>query len=273
MYIEIDRSQFSLVSPLLGVPTYLSLYSIINGKSSGRVWVNNTPSTSSAFVWDLTNGFVFVLGKPNSRINFREMNLFLREELVPTARKLGYARLNTILLFDHTNAETCELLERLSANTEEMLHFRLEGNDKQRVQNTDVPHGFELVMIDEDVLSNTKLANIEEIGRCITACWQDLGRYFKEGIGFVILRENAAVSWCSTDYVVSGKCDLYVETVETCRQKGFGTIVTSACVKECLNRRLEINWHCWQQNIGSIRLARKIGFSQRPNLTVYAISL
>ncbi len=272
MHIEIDRSQFSLVSPLLGVPTYLSLYSIINGKSSGRVWVDNTASTNSAFVWDLTNGFVFILAKPNSGINFREMNLFLREELVPTARKLGYARLNAILLFDPTYAETCELLERLSANTEEMLHFRLRGSDKQKVQKTDVPHGFELAVIDEDVLSSTKLTNVEEIRRCITACWQDLGRYFKEGIGFVILKD-AAVSWCSTDYVESGKCDLYVETFETYRQKGFGTIVTSACVKECFSRRLEINWHCWQQNTGSIKLARKIGFSQRPNLTVHTISL
>jgi GNAT superfamily N-acetyltransferase len=272
-YAEVAKSQFSSVNPLLGVPTYLSLYAIIEYKSSGRIWVNDKSSVKSAFVWDLVNGFLFALGKSNSKIDFPEMNHFLKEELVPEARKKGYTKLNTILLFDLTEAQNRILFEGLSTSTEDLYHFRLEGTEELKTPNFDVPQGFRLERIDKSVLNNSRLANIGEIRRCIMACWQDLDRYLSDGVGFVILNDIAAVSWCSTDYVVSGKCDLYVETFEAYRRKGLGTIVASACIKECLGRKLEVNWHCWPQNLESTGLARKIGFSQKPNLSVHVISL
>jgi GNAT superfamily N-acetyltransferase len=273
MYTEIDGSQFSLVGPLLGAPTYLSLYSIINCKSSGRVWVDNTSSTSSALVWDLVNGFLFVLGKPSTQGDFREINHLLKAEVVPTARKLGYKRLNAILLFGLTKAQENRLFEGLSASSDELCHFQLKATDELNAKGAVAPQGVKLKMIDKDFLDDAELANVKEIRRCVMACWQDLSRYLSDGVGFAILNDNAAASWCSTDYVVSGRCDLYVETFEAYRRKGFGSIVASACVKECLNRRLEVNWHCWCQNLQSTGLAQKIGFLQKPGLKVQAISL
>lgn len=272
-YTEVAKSQFSSIKPLLGAQTYLSLYAIIEHKSSGRIWVDNESSVKSAFVWDLVNGFLFALGKSNSEIDFPEANRLLKEELVPEASKKGYTKLNAILLVDPTEAQNRMLFDGLSTSTEDLYHFRLEGTEELKTPNFDVPRGFELKRIDKRVLNNSRLANIGEIRRCIMACWQDSDRYLSDGVGFVILNDIATVSWCSTDYVVSGKCDLYVETFEAYRRKGFGTIVASACIKECLSRKLEVNWHCWAQNPESTRLARKIGLSQKPNQSVHVISL
>jgi GNAT superfamily N-acetyltransferase len=254
MYAEVAKSQFSSVKPLLGAQTYLSLYAIIEHKSSGRIWVNDESSVKSAFVWDLVNGFLFALGKSNSEIDFPEANRLLKEELVPEACKKGYTKLNAILLLDLTEAQNRMLFDGLSTSIEDLCHFRLEGTEELKTPNLAVPRGFGLKRIDQRVLNNSRLANIGEIRRCIMACWQDLDRYLSDGVGFVIFNDVAAVSWCSTDYVVSGKCDLYVETFEAYRRKGFGTIVASACIKECLSRKLEVNWHCWSQNLESTGL-------------------
>lgn len=273
MFTEVDKSQFPLVSPLLGTSTYLSLYAITECKSPGRVWVNNKSDVSSALVWDLTNGFLFALGKPNSKVDLPGMNHFLKEELVPEARKKGYTELNVILLFDFAGAQSSRLFQGLSTSTRSLCHFRLEETERTRIPAVDVPNGFWLERIDKNLLDNSKLANIDAIRRCVMACWQDLGRYLLDGVGFAVLDDDAAVSWCSTDYVVSGKCDLYVETFDAYRRKGFGAIVTSACVRECLSRKLEVNWHCWCQNLESTGLARKIGFLQKPDQKVHVIQL
>lgn len=274
MYTELEKPQFSLVQPLIrGVSTYLSLSAIAEGKSRGRIWGNNASDPNTAFVWDLANGFVFVLVASDSKFATSEMNLFLKDELGQIAKEAGYTKLYTILLSKTTEAEIEKLFKGLFVSTQDIYHFCLQRRSETRLREIDIPNNSQLMRISRSILDKKGTANISEVRRCIRACWPSLNNYLLEGIGFVLLKNGDVASWCSTDYIVSGKCDLYAETFKDYRQKGFGTIVTLACVEECLNQKLEINWHCWQGNLPSIKLAQKIGFSQRPNQPVQIVSL
>lgn len=266
---EIDNSQFSKVNPLLqGVSTYLSLSAIIKGRSSGRIWVNDPLNPGIAFVWDLVNGFLFVLGR--STVYSSEMNLFLKERLLPLAKKSGYTNMYVIILSAFTDEQLNHLFEGLSFKTGNIHHFRLHKNT---IDELTIPPAFQLVRIDGKILESKKITNIKEVKRCITACWRNLENYFQEGIGYALLTNDTVVSWCSTDYVVLSKCELYVETFTPYERKGFGTAVTLACVRECLNQNYEVNWHCWHGNTGSIRIAEKIGFLQEGILEVQIVTL
>ena len=46
------------------------------------------------------------------------------------------------------------------------------------------------------------------------------------------------------------------------RQKGFGYLVAAAYIENCLSRNLEPNWHTFNNNIGSMKLAKKLGFKE-----------
>ena len=268
---EIDNTQFSQVTSLLqGVSAYLSLPAIIKGTSRGRIWVDDLSDLDSAFVWDRVNGFLFVL-KRSLVCDSPEVNVFLKDELLPMAKKSGYPKIYVVILFDFTEPQLNELFKGLSFKTGTIDHFQLNRNNVN--ETTTIPPAFHLVKIDHEVLDNEKIANMKEIKRCITACWLNLEDYFKEGIGYVLLTGDTAVSWCSTDYVVSSECDLYVETFDGYKQKGFGTAVSSACVKECLSQDYEVNWHSWHDNTGSIRIAEKIGFLQKGIQRVQVITL
>ena len=178
-----------------------------------------------------------------------------------------------MLLPKTTKAEIDELFKGLSVSTEDIYHFYLKRKSEIRLRDVDIPKDSQLMRISRSVLETRGLTNIGEVRRCIMACWRSLNNYISEGIGFVLLKNDDVASWCSTDYIVSRKCDLYAETFKDYKQKGFGTIATLACVKECLNQKLETNWHCWHGNLPSIKLAQKIGFSQRPNQPVQIVSL
>ena len=79
-----------------------------------------------------------------------------------------------------------------------------------RLRDLDIPKDSQLMRISRSILKTRGLTNINEVRRCIIACWQSLNNYISEGIGFVLLKNSDVASWCSTDYIVSGKCDLYV---------------------------------------------------------------
>jgi hypothetical protein len=264
---EIDNTQFSHIHPLLhNISAYLSLPAIITGKSRGRIWVDNPLDPGSALVWDLVNGFLFVFKGVSDN---SEINLFLKDILLPLAKKSGYPKIYTIILSELTNPQLNELFKGISFNTGTIDHFQLNSTVNLTIT---VPPTFHLVKIDGEILEKN-ITNMNEIKRCITACWPDLHDYFEKGIGYVLLTGNTAVSWCSTDYVVSSACDLYVETFNCYKQKGFATAVSLACIKECLNQGYEVNWHCWHDNKGSIRLAKKIGFLKKGTQKVQIITL
>ena len=274
MYCEIRKSQFSTVTPLLeGVSAYLSLPAVIEGTSSGRVWVDDLIDPGSALVWDLANGFLFVCAKSRSDVDNSEVTKVLKETLKPLARKSGYTELYILFLPEIEETHVDELLRNLPFSTRDIYHFHLSSPSTISTSDIVIPPPFQLVRIDHEILDNDKIINIKEIKRCIKACWNSLEDYFENGVGYLLLTDDTVVSWCSTDYVVSNTCDLYVETFDGYREKGFGTIVASASVKECLYRNYEVDWHCWQYNTGSIRLAEKIGFSRKTIQRVYIMSL
>ncbi|KYK33297.1 MAG: hypothetical protein AYK19_14215 [Theionarchaea archaeon DG-70-1] len=271
---EIEKTQFSEVHPLLrGVSTYLSLSAIVKGKSSGRIWVDDPSDPGTALVYDLVNGFLFVLGRPDC-IDSSKINYFLKDELLPLVKKSKkYTKIFVIILSDITESQSNELVEGLSFNIGSIHHFYLNSRKNIAELTVAIPNPFHLVKIDGEILDNVKIANIKEVKRCIKACWRNLEDYVKEGIGYALLAGDTVVSWCSTDYVVSSTCELYAETFDSYKQKGLGTMVTLACVKECLNHNYEVNWHCWHGNTGSIRIAEKIGFSQKGIQRVQVITL
>ena len=110
-----------------------------------------------------------------------------------------------------------------------------------------------------DVLSSD-LRNMDGVRYCVDACWPAREAYLNEGIGYCIVDDTSVASWCSTDYVVDGSADLYVETFAGRERQGLATCVVSACIEACHSSGWSVHWHCWSDNAGSVRLAEKHGF-------------
>jgi L-amino acid N-acyltransferase YncA len=46
------------------------------------------------------------------------------------------------------------------------------------------------------------------------------------------------------------------------QRRGIGKIVAARFVKECEKKSLIPSWDCFQENLGSINLAKSVGFSR-----------
>ena len=65
--------------------------------------------------------------------------------------------------------------------------------------------------------------------------------------------------------------EIDVETAESYRNRGFATAAGIEFIDLCLNRSLIPNYSCWEHNIGSVALAKKLGFVESSDETVYGI--
>ena len=74
-------------------------------------------------------------------------------------------------------------------------------------------------------------------------------------------------------YVSGTDYELGVATVPQHRRGGLATLAASACVDHCDENGLTPHWHCWNDNLGSIAVAEKIGFEKPTIYYAYKFDL
>ena len=124
-----------------------------------------------------------------------------------------------------------------------------------------------------ELLDSGNLINSDYVKDLTEACWRDMTRYDEQGIGFCLTGSMSIIAWCSTDFVVDNKCELYVETIEKYQNRGYGTYIASGCVEECRKKFDQIFWNCWADHVESIKIAKKLGFIETDSFPVTSVKV
>lgn len=261
--VELNRAQYAMLQLLLEpFMDQLVLPTILWGHAPAKCWTDDSESPSIAVAWDMVNTFVFcAVGTPSSEA-VEQLGDLLLTELLPGAKAAGHELFH--LRFAHEALQE-GVQQRLKDHdlSPKLLHSysRPRGNGPgSPLALGSLSNDFNLVRLTAEVLSSD-LGNMDEIRYCVDACWRDRRKYLDEGIGYCIVDSMNVASWCSTDYIIGGSADLYVESFAGYRERGLATRVVSACVDACHSAGWSIHWHCWSDNRGSVRLAEKHGFT------------
>jgi len=102
--------------------------------------------------------------------------------------------------------------------------------------------------------------------------WKDAGQFFDYGIGFSLIYENRVASTAYSAFIHDDQLELGIETVESCRGKGFAIQTCSALIDYCLDNNYEPVWACRLENIGSYKLAQKLGFEPTIYIPFYRLN-
>ena len=90
--------------------------------------------------------------------------------------------------------------------------------------------------------------------------WNNKEDFMKNGVGFSLFYNSELASTAYSSYVHDNKLELGIETVEIFRKMGFAEIVCCALIDYCIENDYEPIWSCKLSNIGSYKLAEKLGF-------------
>jgi hypothetical protein len=261
--VRIDKEQLGVLGGLMDAFSHqLVVPSILRGLAPAVAWADNAVSPEVAVVWDLVNGLVFCSARSLEVATSKRLVEFLRDDFVPRAEAKGYVPFQLEALPDSILAVVRDgLPEKPSSEESLLLYSRAPDAGPTALSVPSETAGdFEVVPLTEELLLSD-LENMDEIRSCVDACWRDRARYIEEGIGYCAVNERAASAWCSTDYLVDGSADLYVETFEPYGRRGLGTWVATSCINACLEARHVVHWHCWSHNTGSRVVAERSGLS------------
>ena len=132
-----------------------------------------------------------------------------------------------------------------------------------------IPPGFSMQRIDAEFLSQG-LTNGDAVVAAILSEWSSLAGFLEAGFGFCLVHGDEIVSWSFSDYVSRDRCEIGICTLWSYRRRGFGTLTAAAVAAQAVAAGFSsVGWHCWDNNVGSIRVAENVGFERAADYDVF----
>lgn len=101
--------------------------------------------------------------------------------------------------------------------------------------------------------------------------WDSADQFVKEGIGYSLIYEEAIVSTAFSAFIFDNQLEIGIETSEYFRGKGFAIAVCMSLINYSLANNYEPVWSCRLDNVGSYKLAQKLGFEPTLFLPFYRL--
>jgi len=102
--------------------------------------------------------------------------------------------------------------------------------------------------------------------------WDTAEDFIKYGIGFSLISNKKLASTAYSAFIHDDKLELGIETMSEFRGYGFAQMTCSALIDYCIENNYEPVWACKLENIGSHRLAEKLGFIINKKIPYYRLS-
>ncbi|WP_025717513.1 GNAT family N-acetyltransferase [Paenibacillus sp. 1-18] len=102
--------------------------------------------------------------------------------------------------------------------------------------------------------------------------WNNYNDFMKNGIGFTIFSENDhPASTAFAAFIIDDQLEIGIETCERNQGSGFGSIVCTELIDYCMANGYKPVWSCHSGNIGSRKLAHKLGFEEATRVPYYRL--
>ena len=126
-----------------------------------------------------------------------------------------------------------------------------------------MPEGFQLRMVDTDLLANTELKHLDTLKEEMTSERPSVDDFLAKSFGVCAIHENELAGWCLSEYNADGRCEIGIETISDYRQRGIATALTLAFLEHAFSHGIkEVGWHCFKRNESSAKTALKAGFDK-----------
>jgi GNAT superfamily N-acetyltransferase len=281
--MEFPVSRYETVAPLVETVPFDRVFAraVVRGFQSGRIFADDPSQPGIALVYHAC-GAALLCGKgADAAVLCTVEKLLLAEDRLGANRFRLYChpdswntRISVALggrLLKYSDFESRGITDpdairtRISSVPDGCIiawtrvRFSFDGNSFRRGREKTVspPAGFSIVPIDAGLFEKA-------IGSVVPKIFWDSSDQFREhGFGFCLVAPDGGIASISFSAYVDGEeVDVGIETDPAYRSRGFAERVCRTMIEECLDRGLRPVWGCRKDNMGSRRLAEKLGFSE-----------
>lgn len=270
-----QRKYGKLVEPIKQV-TFNTLFAeaVIENKITGQIFVDDTDHPQTWYVIH-PYGMTLLFGDSNNEefnSDFRAYSLnshSIRDkhewmQAFPDTWNHVLPELFGDKLITASNNKEHQLKGIIELNTR--VNFKFNNADFQRSKKPIMDNDINIVRTDREVFRAMS-------GSVVPAnFWETEDDFIKNGVGFSLYYKGKLASTAYSSFINATQLELGIETVAAYRNKGFAIYVCQALLDYCIENKKEPIWACRLENIGSYKLAQKVGFTPSIELPYYRLS-
>jgi GNAT superfamily N-acetyltransferase len=221
----------------------------------GCLYADDVGSASTSLLWNRQEA-LYLGGDPSTPGVLEGLQGLFHETILPEARRRFIPLLSlqvSTLNWEQSLAKIFKdyQIEKTTRNLYLLKSGRVEYDGG-------LLPGYSIQRIDADLL-DSDLLNREQVCMWIESFWPSTEDFLKRGFGFCVLGRYAIASWCLSVFSSGNRFELGVATDEVYRNHGFASAAAASCLGHCLMNGLVPEWHCWEDNHPSVKVAEKIG--------------
>jgi RimJ/RimL family protein N-acetyltransferase len=256
MLKEIALERLSAFADYLRGPHIeLVVQSAAAGNSAAQLWEIRQPQGQSVvLLWDQGNNVLYLCGELIAESTQRALTELIHTSIRPRSIQQGKTYFKARALTPSIEAMLETLFHGIALRELPTLLYTLTS-----ARPVPAAEGIRLLPIDRALLASTSLSNIEHIRAEIQWMWPSEERFY-QGFGWAAAVESQIVCWCTAEYLSAERCGIGITTVPAFERRGIATATASQFVRTALQRGLTPYWECRADNIGSNRVAEKLGF-------------
>jgi len=266
MIEELNFSEFEKVKNIfLDNNQHLPVFSIINGNHPGRIFVDDTNNPKTAIVWAIGR-WAYIDGRTDNTAFNRSLPNFISESVIPDSK--NKLKMNWFELYAGGAPKWEKIIDQTVKQFDASKHFEsvyIWDRQTYSAFRSKYKPPTDVSIKKSDVLLLTEKARRSSF---VTKKFKN-----KTTFGFKVMSRNEELVVCrSTGFELGNIFMVDVITHDDGhRKKGYATLACVALLDFSLENDLAPLWETTEDNIGSQRLAKKLGFIKDQTYPVFAV--
>jgi RimJ/RimL family protein N-acetyltransferase len=251
--IEILPGQVTPAFRLLfnpSMPTAIRCFAVLGGGNTGRIFTDDLKHPRMGYVWEHDDGTLYQGGEKDRQVLQKMVSMLRQAGTVALGFRDGDPEVKLFPPNPEAGAE-CVELDRPAHASDLSPYLNL-------------PPGFEVHRMGRELLEKSPRLD-ETLFR-----YGNLDTYLETGMDVCILHGDEFVAEAGADMDVGGVREAGIVTEPAYRGQGFGTIAVAHLLKWCDELGCSTYWDCVKLNIGSMKIARKLGFGNERDYKLLA---
>ena len=244
------------------------LASVVEGNTEAQLWHRSQPDNNVVcLLWDKGNNVFYLTGQlvlPETIKDLASLiHTYVNEKAIK--ERLSYFKVKT--LSSSLENSITDIFQNIPLHKTNKLFYTFRAKKIEAIPNPRV-EGVQYHLVDADFLEEGRFENNHYVKSEIEWMWPSLERFLEKGFGTVAVIDARIICWCTAEYVSKSKCGIGIEVIDEFQNKGIATATAAHFLEHCLNRNIVAHWECDKDNMGSVRVAEKVGF-QKTEETVF----
>ena len=250
------RNDYSIVKKQLSLFSHHTvLRAILDGTTSGRIYIDRQVSPNIIFIQFRHRAFIF--GDHNAL----EVNAI--EHFISTVVFGNCAESNVTLV--RVTVENQTWLDFLYTSLDHyyplLFDYQIYENQLSSLkQEFRVPEGFKLRYVSQKLLSEN-FGGKEDLIEEMCSERESVDAFLNKSFGITAFQGTKLAGWCLSEYNHNDRCEVGIATLPPYRRQGLAKAMTSKFKNVARNKGYKIIlWHCYKSNTPSSRTALSSGF-------------